>query len=312
MLRVVVLVAVVAGWLAGAATRAEADTVALLPLDGEKRLELYGQPVASEIGRALQAGGVDVVVVGAKMAVPDRAQLIVDGTIKADKKNAITLSIRIRDPHSGTVLETIPASATNLTTIDKAAAELSTRLVPVVKSHLKAIAAATAVERPHDPPITDGPAAEPVPVPARPTFPAVVVAVSAPASPMPALALLVTGVADEVPRWAALHKRDARKVDAAQLGRATGIRTVQDAGADIGVAVEVLAFTVEPGEVPLARARARIRIVHKGTIVFERVVRTDSIVGDKRITEQEMSARTGREILAIANAQLRRLVAGWR
>src|SRR5512138_3792161 len=93
--------------------RAYAETIAMLPLDGEQRLEIYGQPVAAEIARALRAAGIDVVVVGAKMAVPDHAQLIVDGTIKqAGKGKDITLSIRIRDPRDGTTLETVPAPPT--------------------------------------------------------------------------------------------------------------------------------------------------------------------------------------------------------
>src|SRR5678816_2950019 len=80
-----------------------ADTVALLPLDGEKRLAIYGQPIASELGRALEADGISVVVVGAKMGVPENARLIVDGTIKGGK-GTVTLAIRIRDPVSYTHL----------------------------------------------------------------------------------------------------------------------------------------------------------------------------------------------------------------
>src|SRR5262245_21708357 len=72
-------------WIVIGAVPARAETIALLPLDADKRLEVYGQPVAAEIGRALKEAGIDVVVVGAKMDVPARAELIVDGTIKAAK-----------------------------------------------------------------------------------------------------------------------------------------------------------------------------------------------------------------------------------
>lgn len=309
LLRVLVAVA----WLIASAAHVHADTIALLPLDGEKRLEIYGQPVASEIGRALKAQGFDVVVVGAKMDVPDRAQLIVDGTIKAQKSNAITVSIRIRDPH-GTVLETLPATAATLTAIDKAAADLSTRIVPAVRAHLKAIAAkATA------PPPGNGAPSEPPKVPTpppavngAPSLPAVVTSVSSPRPARPALELLATGLAGELPRWGVSHRREAKTVEPEQMSRATGIQTTQDMRADVGVALEVLSFNVEPGTVPLGRARVRVRVIHKGTILFERVVRTDTVVGDKGISEQEMAARTAREVLAIVNAQLRRLVVGWR
>src|SRR5689334_10459911 len=96
-----------------------ADTIAMLPLDGEKRLEIYGNPVAAEIARGLKAAGLDVIVVGTKMGVPDSANLIVDGTIKAAKNKQIELSIRIRDPRDGTTLETVPAPTTKLDDLDK-------------------------------------------------------------------------------------------------------------------------------------------------------------------------------------------------
>ncbi len=308
LLRVLVAVA----WLIAGAARVHADTIALLPLDGEKRLEIYGQPVAAEIGRALKTHGFDVVVVGAKMDVPDRAQLIVDGTIKGEKGNAITLSIRIRDPHSGTVLETLPATAASLTAIDKAAADLSTRIVPAVKAHLQAIAANAKPAEPTKPGDTPPVKSMTLPTNGAPVLPAIVTAVSSPRPVQPALELLATGIAGELPSWGISHQRAARSVEAERMSRAAGIKTAQDMSADVGLALEVLSFTVVPGTVPLGRARVRVRIIHKGTMVFERVVRTDTIVGDKDITEQEMAARTGREVLAIVNAQLRRLVAGWR
>lgn len=309
LLRVVAVVA----WLVASAAHVHADTVALLPLDGEKRLEIYGQPVASEMGRALKAHGLDVVVVGAKMAVPDKAQLIVDGTITADKKNAITLSIRIRDPRNGTVLETLPATATTLTTIDKAAADLSLRIVPAVKAHLEALAKPPVQPaQPVQPVQPDRPIDARVQPPSAPRLAGVLVAVASPRSAQPALALLTHGLADELPRWSAQHKREARKVGAEELSRARGAQTVSAAQVDLGIALEVLRFSVEPGEVPMARARVRVRVVHAGTIIFERVVRTDTIVGDKGITEQDMAVRVGREVLAIVNAQLRRKVPGWR
>src|SRR2546429_8005613 len=74
MLRAVMLAVVLAPVIA----RAQ-DAVALLPLDAEARLEILGQPVARKLSDALVAGGIDVVVVGPKMAGPDRARLIVGG-----------------------------------------------------------------------------------------------------------------------------------------------------------------------------------------------------------------------------------------
>jgi len=306
LLRVLVMVA----WLVAGAPRAHAETVALLPLDGEKRLEIYGQPVAAEIGRALKAQGYDVVVVGAKMDVPDNAQLIVDGTIKSEKSNAVTLSIRIRDPRDGTTLETLPASAAALTAIDKAAADVTSKLIPAVKKHLAALAAAAAKPTNPEPPVTSKPNTFVQPPPLAP--PLMIISVSSPQAVAPALERLATSMSTELTRWAEYHKRTAKPVMPEQMSRGTAIKTVEGANANLGIALEVLSFDVTKGDVPLGRARVRARIIHRGTMLFERVIRTDTIVGDKGISEQDMAARTAREVLAITNAQMRRLVEGWR
>lgn len=277
---------------------AHADTIALLPLDADKRLEIYGQPVAAELGRALKAAGLDVVVVGDKATVPESAQLIVDGSIKKAGKNEVTLSLRIRDPKGGTVLETLPSSTTPLTTIDKAAAELSAKIVPAVRAQLAAIAAAKKPElAPPGPPAPRGTQTPPT-VPVTPTGPAV-----APAVPMiavnvaalhdsPVVSLLTSALRDEAMVWAKAHASPAAAGHAIEL--------------------EVLGVDVDPGDVPMAQARARARITDGQLLVFDRVIVTDTIVGDRHISDRDMAVRTAREVLAVANAQLRRIAKGWR
>jgi hypothetical protein len=310
MLRAIVVLALLGCAFAG--TVAHADTVALLPLDADKRLELYGQPVAAELGRALKASGVDVVVVGAKMAVPERAQLIVDGSIKAGKGESITLTMRIRDRRDGTTLETVPASAATLTTIDRAASELSAKLVPAVKAHLAALAKPAVVERPSGD--TRPPVVTPVgpPVPPAPTLPIVLVAAMSVQTGNPVLELVAAETSRELASWAHTHRHEASLVDAASLATSSATTNVVAARAELGIALEILGVSVEPGAVPLARARVRLRIADTRQVVFERVIRTDTIVGDRNIADRELAARVAREVLAIANAQLRRQVAGWR
>lgn len=264
----------VIAWLAFASS-ASAETIAMLPLDGEQRLEIYGQPVAAEIARALRAAGIDVVVVGAKMAVPDHAQLIVDGTIKqAGKGKDITLSIRIRDPRDGTTLETVPAPPTPFDHLDEAAAALSARVVPSVKTHLAALA---------KPAVVESPVVEPRPRPpvqTRPRAPALVVTVTS--KPTPQLVTLKTALDAELPAWVRAQPFAAR------------------------VSLDVLTFAVERGRVPMARARVRVTI---GGTHFDRVVRTDTVVGDRDFTAEQLAARTAREVLAILRPHLRRALA---
>src|SRR5581483_1142126 len=104
MTRLVILLvlAVCAGVARGAPA---SDPVALLPLDAERNLEIYGQPVANQLARALTQGAIEVVVVGAKMAVPTQARLIVDGTLAADRAGAIKVTVRVRNALDGKLVD---------------------------------------------------------------------------------------------------------------------------------------------------------------------------------------------------------------
>lgn len=273
----------VIGLLAWFAPRTFADTIAMLPLDGEKRLEIYGQPVAAEIARALKAAGLDVVVIGARMDVPDNVQLIVDGTIKTDKKKQITLSIRVRDPRDGTTLETLPEPPTALDNLDKAAADLSSRVVPSVKAQLDMLAKAAAAAKQAAEP---KPVAEPVvhsvtAVAEVPTLSALTSARLATAQ----LAALRTALDRELPAWLKSEPYTAT------------------------LSLEVLSYSVEKGKVPFAHARVRARVSNSRGLRFDRVVVTDTIVGDAGIAPEQLAERTAREVLAIVRPNLRRALA---
>ncbi|MDQ3370890.1 MAG: hypothetical protein M3680_36185, partial [Myxococcota bacterium] len=101
-------------------------------------------------------------------------------------------------------------------------------------------------------------------------------------------------------------------VDPAQLDRPAAPATVASSAADRAVLFEVLRYTVEPGAVPLARARVRVRIASATEVVFDRVVVTDTVVGDRGMTPELLAARVTREVLSILRPHVRRAVAGWR
>ncbi|MDB4954519.1 MAG: hypothetical protein JWO36_2088 [Myxococcales bacterium] len=296
-----VIVAVAACWLSGPARAqpVQTDAVALLPLDADQRLEIYGQPVASELARALVAGGIDVVVVGPRMAVPERARLIVDGTI-AGRGETVTMTLRIRDRVAGTVLDSLTATAPSLTTIDSASTDLAGRVLPAIRKWLAALHAATT--RPVD---RVTPPAKPVDAPPPPLL----IAVTGAAPQVEALRVAFTGAASV---WARTHHREARTMDAAALARDHAAKTVQQNGTDLGIAIEILGYAVEPGTVPTARARARVRIADPSQVVFDRVIVTDTIVGDRGLAADVLAARVAREVLMIVEPNLRRAIPTWR
>jgi hypothetical protein len=266
------------------------DAVALLPLDADQKLEIYSQSVASEVARTLASGGVDVAIVGPKEAVPERARLIVDGTITG-KPEAVTLTLRIRDARAGTVLATLPVSAA---TVTKATEDLAAKVLPAVKTQLAALHA----QAPPEKQPSEHQHAAPV----------------APAPPTPVLAEvlgggpLATALTAELPAWA--H----RPVDTMPNVLIDMVVPTMPAthSRDLAIALDILSFRVESGEVPLAHARVRVRVVDTSKVVFDRVIRTDTVVGDRKQPADALAARTAREVLSILEPHLKRKVAGWR
>lgn len=297
--------ALVIAWLWLLAVPARADSVALLPLDGEKRLEIYGQPIAAELARSLKEAGVEVVVVGAKMAVPETAKLIVDGTIKA-KGQAVTLVLRIRDAKDGATLETLPPSSGALTSIDKVAEDVSAHVVPAVKTELETLAkkATPEVKPPTDPttPLVVNPPA--------PALPVLVVAVVAAKDAGPGGELLRKAFTTETAWFAEKHGHSQKTVEVG-MAKLTSDAIAKDGG-ELGLAMTVLGLQIWKDAIPMAKARVRLRVLDRERVVFDRVIVTDTIVGDRGITEDELAARVAREVLMIAHPNIRRSVTSWK
>jgi len=283
--------------------------VALLPLDAAPKLELFSQPVASAMATALTAGGIDVVVVGPHSAVPERARLVVDGTITG-KGQAIIVTLRVRDRKTGAGLDKLESTAPSLNDLDRVTADLSGRLLPVVRDHL------AAVDQPrpealHEvkpaPSVATAPAALAPMLAAVSIFPA-----PTGASPCEPLRAALDGA---VASWARAHHREPTAIEGPKLSRDVAVKTLDASADDLAVSFVIFAYVVDKGAIPLAHARVRLRVVHKthgaGEIVFDRVIVTDSVVGEKGIAPDALAARTAREVLAIAEPNLRRALGSW-
>ena len=53
------------------------------------------------------------------------------------------------------------------------------------------------------------------------------------------------------------------------------------------------------------------QVVWARGVMFDRVVVTDTVVGERKITEAELAARVAREVLAIVAPHLHRAVPAW-
>lgn len=290
------------------AAQPKSGTVALLPLDAEPRFEIYGQPVASEIARALIAAGVDVTVVGPKMAVPERASLIVDGAIAARRpsRDAVTLTIRVRNPRDGTTLETLEETATSLGTIDRAAAALSARVVPVVRARIfdeRRDDTSRAVRGNGEPARVEPPGPVAQPPPATPAGAPVLIGVTTTGVAMVVGDPLRDALALAAFAWARDHHR--RPIDAADAAAVAVTKP------DRTITLEIVRYEVVGAWIPLARARVRVRISGARSPEFDRVVVTDTIVGDRDQPRDALATRVAREVLEILRPHMRRLEPGW-
>ncbi|HET9623992.1 MAG TPA: hypothetical protein VFP84_21620 [Kofleriaceae bacterium] len=314
------VIAVVALWLgvaraepapsasASSSSSSSADlAVALLPLDAERSLEIYGQPVANQIARALTAGAIPVVVVGAKMAVPERARLIVDGTIAAGKAGAITLALRVRGL-DGTVIDTLAASAPGLAKLDAAAADLAARVLPIVRDQLAAIRARANAPREPAPALAaeHGHVSQGTPATAvERTVRFALVDDSHSADGAALLAALEPAFAT----WMHAHHRQLQRVDVGSLALAS------HGDDEVSIGLRVLGYTPEnlfdDSPIPVGRARVRVQIAGAHGVVFDRVVVTDTVLGERGMKPVDVAARVAREVLDILRPHMRRHVQAW-
>ena len=106
-------------------------------------------------------------------------------------------------------------------------------------------------------------------------------------------------------------RRAPRTIDISTFVPALAPQTVAASGAPRGLVFEVLGYTVAGAEVPVARARVRLRVADAGAVLFDRVIVTDSVVGDRRMAPGALAARAAHEVLAIARPHLRRALGAW-
>lgn len=312
-LALVVVALVAVGGIARADYVPVPELIALLPLDAETKLEIYGQPVANEIAKVLRGAGLNVVVVGAHMGVPDETKLIIDGTIATDpvdtKGDAVVLTLRIRNPSDGATLGTVASTASSVTTMDKVVSGISARLLPAVRDKL-ALGANQPAPRRIEPVRPANPITRPVVK--RGLLTAVATGDAAAASLRDALDFSLGELVAQADRSPVPIAPSLLAADAAS-------RTVKDQGTDLGIVLEVARYATftcqgssEAQPIPCARARVRVRIADTIGILFDRVIVTDTVVGDRGISAPAFASRVAREVFAILRPNLKRAVPAWR
>jgi hypothetical protein len=122
---------------------------------------------------------------------------------------------------------------------------------------------------------------------------------------------LRTALDHEIAPWASHRHHEVRTLAPAQLGGKGAPKTVAAQQAELSIELDVLDLDVVVENVPLATARVHVRIADPRSVVFDRVIVTDTIVGEKDMDKAVLAERVAREVLAIADPQLKRRIPTW-
>ncbi|MCB9573732.1 MAG: hypothetical protein H6709_16755 [Kofleriaceae bacterium] len=83
-------------------------------------------------------------------------------------------------------------------------------------------------------------------------------------------------------------------------------------GGDLGITVELAEIHYTDGGVITARARGRVRVVDATGVVFDRVIRTDTLVGGRGDRRHAVARAAVEQIVDVAYGRVRELLAARR
>jgi hypothetical protein len=251
-------------------------TIAVIPLQAERRLALYGAPVASELSASLRHAGFEVVLLSDGTEVPTRAWLVVDGRILNTGK-AITIELRVRDPEHAVDVARLAAHAVTVNEIDGATKALAADLTRVIEAAQASRDHALTTPTPTLTPTTTLPPTTTLTptTTATPTPPP-------PIDPRPRAVIIVHGKPLHRPSGEELAIVPLTTPAMNRLASRLGYRTdsIGARGLTITADLSWVAAGYE-GEVPIGRGRVHVTVTRETAIVFDRVVRTDTVVGSR-------------------------------
>jgi hypothetical protein len=111
--------------------------------------------------------------------------------------------------------------------------------------------------------------------------------------------------------WIREHHREARKLDPGKLDAKIAARSVAAAGSDLAFGFWILGYALDSTPLPMARLRVRVQITDASAVLFDRVIATDTVVGERGMSVADLAGRAAREVLAILRPHMRRTVPSW-
>lgn len=280
------------------AARADEGAIAVLPLSAsEKRLAMYGVPVARVLAGHLRQGGNAVEIVTGSGSLPRRVAWVIDGRIVAASSGRVVLEARLRDPGRGSAFGQVASKPGRLTEIDELARQVASDLAPLL-ARARATAARAAAARPAPP---EGPTSSAVAATA--VRPAILVTRDKEAIVTDALVALV----ERLGHRAVLS--DLRGI--AEPGKVKGALGAAD-GARFALLAEVRSVDYEWAAKDVLTARGSMRLVlvdAAGKPLYNAVLDTDTLVGSRGDRHAALLGFVARQVMEMAAPRLKKVLA---
>lgn len=275
--------------------RAEEGAIAVLPLtSSEKRLAMYGVPVARVLAGALRQGGNAVETVTGSGSLPRRVAWVIDGRIVAASGGRVVLEARLRDPGRGRAFGQVASRPGRLTEIDELARQVASDLGPLLA---RARATTAALAPPTDatpPPIAALPAATlpPAMVITRDREPIITDALAALAGRLGYRAVVsdLSGIAPPDKVKGALGRASARHALLAE--------------------VKNVEYEWAGKDVLTARGSMRLVLVDAaGKPLYNAIIDTDTLVGSRGDRHAALLGFVARQVMQMAAPRLKKALA---
>jgi len=275
--------------------RADEGAIAVLPLtSSEKRLAMYGVPVARVLAGALRQSGNAVETVTGTGSLPKHVAWVIDGRIVASSAGRVVLEARLRDPGHGRAFGQVASRPGRLTEIDELARQVASDLGPLL-----ARARAAAAKAP-----------PPLGAPAHPS--------AAPALPPLRPAMVITRDKEPIvtDALAALVERLGYRAVVADLGGIAPPQKVKSAldkaSARFALLAEVKKIDYEWASKDVLTARGSMRLVLvdvTGRPLYNAVVNTDTLVGSRGDRHGALLGFVARQVMQMASPRLKKALA---
>jgi hypothetical protein len=284
--------------LAVTPARADEGPIAVLPLtSSEKRLAMYGAPVARVLAGHLRQAGNAVETVTGSGSLARRVAWVIDGRIVAASGGRVVLEARLRDPGRGKAFGQVASKPGRLTEIDELARQVASDLAPLLA---QARASSSATSARVDPPPPAGRTGSPVAPAARP---AIVIVRDKETIVTDALAALVERLGYRPVVSDLRGIAPPAKVKSA-LGAADGAR--------FALLAEVKSVDYEWAGKDVMTARGSMRLVlvdGRGKSLYNAVLDTDTLVGSRGDRHAALLGFVARQVMEMAAPRLKKVLA---